>query len=93
MWLNFSENVYVNENYMKTVSYLVFLVLFLKVRDMGTTLHEAFQSTNKTFSMESDCCYGSHRPERSNISLKISVEFTYNELKTLPNSVYVSRLL
>ena len=47
----------------------------------------------QTFSMESDCCYGSHRPERSNISLKISVEFTYNELKTLPNSVYVSRLL
>lgn len=49
MWLNFSENVYVNENYMKTVSYLVLLVLFQKLEIWGRLSMRHFNQRTKLF--------------------------------------------
>lgn len=49
MWLNFSDNVYVNENYMKTVSYLDFLVLFQKLEIWGRLSMRHFNQRTKLF--------------------------------------------
>ena len=49
MWLNFSDNVYVNENYMKTVSYLVFLVLFQKLEIWGRLSMRHFNERTNFF--------------------------------------------